>query len=395
MLTPGTPAFDLVWSLIPTGFSKEATIEVAKGGAMEALEPQVLQQAEFCLPLIHDRCERIPALKARMSSGFLQYTDQFLTNLGQMNQFRYRYIEHLARLFAERGLKVLFIKGAAELIWFSQCPEYSRLRILGDTDVLCRPQDLEALDAVLQHQGQQLFWYDCANQAEAKQHSLEAYSHYVYNVGQLNHLEVHPQVTAEFNRGSYPDSFTEYLWQTAVCRPLGDVPVYVPSPEAMVVYLLCHDASLKDHYELLSRTEHSFDTAMLSQSGVGFMDRWRAGDSPRYYHRFYTAMLRLLVRLQTLRVYLTRTAGPVHGSTLKALLDSVQSPLLPIYLGFAAQCYAQAGGSPQLEEGSWLASYNQPWAVLSEQVDGVVEKFRPKSSWNKLMDRVSPHRVLN
>ncbi|MBY0402951.1 MAG: nucleotidyltransferase family protein, partial [Cyanobacteria bacterium] len=160
---------------------------------------------------------------------------------------------------------LIILKGVSELLGFYQ-DAYPALhgkydfplmnyRPMGDTDCICRPQDLDRFDKIFQQAGNVYdtygFGYLNLEQEKLNRKIVSTVSHLMYNFYQIGHLELHPFITRGKNLKSYPDELTPFLWETA--RPIqyqGET-AWIPGIEASAIYHLCHAAAIKEIYSIV------------------------------------------------------------------------------------------------------------------------------------------------
>lgn len=174
------------------------------------------------------------------------YLQQVSANEGRLGQ-----ILELSQLFERAGIKVLVVKGAAELAYSPDDVDFLGRRDMRDVDLLCSKQDIEQVDKLLQKHGYVLWnlgLHDYSTE-EVQTISLEKYSHYIYNACCKNLTELHGTIGSAVNTDSYPPGFASLLLDQ--CRDISvrEVRVYVPKPEHLIVHLLCHAACQSNNRE--------------------------------------------------------------------------------------------------------------------------------------------------
>lgn len=174
---------------------------------------------------------------------------RYLENIAN-NEQRLTYVLELCEGFRQLNADAVFVKGVAEIAMFYRHSAFLAQRPLADIDVLCRPADLQKVDAYLTANGYQFHDYGLQMDSPEllKQKCLDMVGHYVYNLNRLNHLELHPGVATGTNRNSYPKHFEERLFNRCAPVLVRNIPVRVPSPDDLLVYFICHAAGLKDHH---------------------------------------------------------------------------------------------------------------------------------------------------
>lgn len=202
-----------------------------------------LTELTFALPHFH--CFWQQQLPTHAPAHFLKAARLvYLSNIAD-NEERLGHIQHLARMFNEAQLKVVFVKGAAELVRFQDDESYLGCRSMHDLDVLCDPADLRAVDELMISKGYSLHRYDQPlNDQEIRDYSLRHFGHLVYEYGSERVVELHPNVS---DASGYPDSFSSSLLDNSQQVDLKGTKVWVPNTDDMLVYFLCNAASRRDN----------------------------------------------------------------------------------------------------------------------------------------------------
>lgn len=213
------------------------------------LDSQRLSHASFILPEVHSKRELVPAGNKKLLVAAYKSFHQNLSNSAHK-------LAHLARLsewFREAGLKVVFMKGGAELAYFKDNVQYLGRRSMSDLDALCPADQLQKIDKLLLDRGYKLFSIDAlsTDRMEIIEHCVSKHSHVVYDAWEKNHLEIHPDIAADFNADSYPPDFSELILNEARQVEVSGSKVWVPRPEHLLVQFFCHAASKKDHEDVL------------------------------------------------------------------------------------------------------------------------------------------------
>jgi len=169
------------------------------------------------------------------------------------NEPRIVQIQTLARLFDEAGVKVLFLKGAAELAYCPDDIDFLGRRYMCDIDLLCGIQDLDRVDELVRSIGYELWDHGLKHwtREQISKYSLSRHSHYIYDVDKPTYMEVHGHVAAGANRASYPPDFETLLIDQSRQVDVGGTQVWVPKPEHLLVHTLCHAASKNNIRELV------------------------------------------------------------------------------------------------------------------------------------------------
>jgi hypothetical protein len=202
----------------------------------------------FVLPHFHYLWKQY--LPADVPGDFVEEAKRrYLSNLSA-NERRLKYIASLAQSFEKNGLKVVFLKGAAELARFHEDSDYLARRFMIDVDVLCSPGDLRAVDSVLATTGNMLFDHSAGEYSrdEMIARNLEESRHCMYNRYTEMNLEVHPHVPQP---ECYPDDFTQLLLDESECLNVLDANIWVPKPEHLFVYFFCNATSSRDQDTLI------------------------------------------------------------------------------------------------------------------------------------------------
>jgi hypothetical protein len=168
------------------------------------------------------------------------------------NLQRIHFIRQLVAGEQETGIPLLFVKGAAEICEFYTHSNYIGTRILGDIDFLCPDPEIERFHRYLIVQGHKFFNFgqpeETPSEVVLRDYALRIFAHGVYNHEQMNQIELHNRIAAGKNLDSYPPGFTEMLFKESHLVTLEGISVRVPSREHLVVYCICHAASLKDNH---------------------------------------------------------------------------------------------------------------------------------------------------
>ncbi len=216
-----------------------------------SLDWKRLSKATFVLPHCYIASRKssigdIPSWFARQAKGC--YLHQISANETRIEQ-----IQRLASLFAASAVKVLFVKGAAELTYSADDTDFLGRRYMCDIDLLCASEDIERVHQIIQANGYELWdhrlkhWSD----QQVRNFSLDRYSHYIYNAFGKGYMELHGHVAVGANRGSYPTDFEQILMDNSRQVSLRGVDVWVPTPDHLLVYCLCHAASKNNNQELV------------------------------------------------------------------------------------------------------------------------------------------------
>ncbi len=280
------------------------------GHEQHRVDWQRLSKATFVLPLCHIRCRErsiigIPEWFARQAKGC--YLHQVSSNESRLVQ-----IQQLARLFEDAGLKVLFLKGAAELAYCSGDVDFFGRRYMCDIDLLCAAEDLPRVDELVRSSGYELWDHGLKHwtREQVCAFSLKRYSHYIYNAYGRNYMEVHGHVAVGANRLSYPPDFEKALMEQCQKVDVRGTNVWVPKPEHLVVYSLCHAASRNDNQALVYLDRFYLDEFSGTDCVV----------SPPVLvnRRLDISQLRFLMQLRDL---LARFDGCLNLSEIKELLS--------------------------------------------------------------------------
>ena len=282
------------------------------GQNQHSVDWQRLAKATFVLPLCYVRSRDrslsgIPEWFVRQAKGL--YLHQVSSNESRIAQ-----IQQLARLFEKAGLKVLFLKGAAELAYSADDTDFLGRRYMCDIDLLCAAEDLPRVDDLVRANGYELWDHGLKHWTREQicAFSLKRYSHYIYNAYGKNYMEVHGHVAVGANRLSYPPDFEKLLMDQSQEVDVRGTGVWVPRPEHLMVYSLCHAASRNNNQALVYLDRFYLDEFSGSDCVV----------SPPVLvnKRLDVSQLRFLIQLRDL---LARFDGCLNFAEIKDLLSSV------------------------------------------------------------------------
>jgi len=329
---------------------------------------QRLSKATFVLPLCYIRCRErslagIPEWFARQAKGL--YLHQLSTNESRIAQ-----IQQLARIFEQAGLKVLFLKGAAELAYSSSDTDFLGRRYMCDIDLLCAAEDLPQVDELVRSNGYELWdqglkhW----NREQICKFSLKRYSHYIYNAYGKNYMEVHGYVAVGANRSSYPPDFEQLLLDQCRKVDVRGTGVWVPKPEHLVAYSLCHAASRNNNQALVYLDRFYLDEFSGTDCVV----------SPPVLvnRRLDVSQLRFLMQLRDL---LARFGGCLDFSEIKSLLSSVaERDLTEMYVSVGAYVFRErfplsataSADSIKMCRQRYVSRYMLP--LLAERIESII-----------------------
>lgn len=284
-----------------------------------------LKKANFILPEIHRRRELVPEGNKSLLVAARKY---FYTNISN-SAHKLAHVARLSDWFNEAGLKVVFMKGAAELAYFKNSVEYLGRRYMSDLDALCPIEQLHEVDKLLADRGYELFRIDapCNERKGIIEHCVAKHSHLVYNAFTNDHLEIHPYLAADWNSDSYPEGFSDLILNEAKQIEVSNSKVWVPRPEHLLVQFLCHVAAKKDHEELLYPRKVGFDQ---------FCEDGMTPGAVQINLRLDAYQLQYLLRARWLLTEL-KSRFEIDGTLVSSLLSSVgDSQRLEIYLDLAA-----------------------------------------------------------
>ncbi len=210
-----------------------------------------LSKASFLLPYCHYN-ENIELLSSAPDWFCSKAKEVYLYQVSN-NEDRIEQIQDLACLFEKAGLKVLFLKGAAELAYFHEDTNFLGRRYMCDIDLYCRPEDLETVDSLLQKETYRLWDHNLKHwdRESAGRFTLDKSAHYIYNAYGKNYMELHTQIAVGPNRLSYPPDFEQIIFSGSRKVDLRGIDVWVPEPEHLFLHSLCHAASRNNNQELI------------------------------------------------------------------------------------------------------------------------------------------------
>lgn len=162
-----------------------------------------------------------------------------------LNLAYYQELKRLLKIFAERKIKILLLKGAAlaQLLY----PDMG-LRAFGDIDLLIHPEHLGQVDEIM------LPDYQLENPLPADRLKRDCYFHLTYKRRQT------PALSFEFHWNLYSeegliDFDPKRLWQKTKYVEISEVRTQVPSTENLFLHLCLHFSghsflSLKDLWDI-------------------------------------------------------------------------------------------------------------------------------------------------
>jgi len=288
------------------------------------LDFERLSRASFAMPEVHRRREAVPA----GNKDFVVTAHKaFHSNLSN-SAHKLAHIARLSDWFNAAELKVVFMKGAAEVSLLKDSVEYLGRRYMSDVDALCPVDQLHEVDTLLAKQGYELFSIDAPSndRKEIIEYCVSNHSHVVYEAFKMNHLEIHPYVAADWNSDSYPNAFSELILNEAQQIEVSGSRVWVPRFEHLLVQFFCHAAAKKDHEELFYPNKVSFDRF--------------CGDLPpssvRVNARLDAHQLQFLLRARWLLTEL-KSRFEIDSTLVASLLSQVpDAQRLEMYLDLAA-----------------------------------------------------------
>jgi hypothetical protein len=337
-------------------------------GQQHCVDWQRLSKATFVLPLCHIRLRErslagVPDWFARQAKGC--YLHQVSANESRVAQ-----IKELACLFEEAGLKVLFLKGAAELAYSPDDTDLFGRRYMCDIDLLCAAEDLPRVDALVRSNGYQLWDHGLKhwNREQVCEFSLKRYSHYIYNAYSKNYMELHGHVAVGANRLSYPPDFETLLMDHSRQVDVRGTRVWVPKPEYLVVYALCHAASRSNNQALIYLDRFYLDEFAGTDCVV----------SPPVLvnRRLDISQLRFLVQLRDL---LARFDGQLDFAEVKSLLSKVgERDLNDMYALVASYVFrerfpivpAATAEAIKMSRHRYVSMYMLP--LLAERIESII-----------------------
>jgi hypothetical protein len=238
------------------------------------------------------------------------------------NQKRLNLMRRIAAIATEARIPVLFVKGAAEIADHADDDIYMYSRTMGDIDMICEGEHIERLHGLLVEGGHIFHDYGLADAFDGDMAMLRHYlltktGHLSYNFdSDTDKIELHRNVSNDADLSSYPPRFFDLLRDEARTVALGPHRAFIPSPEHMVAYCLCHAASPKNNI--------FFPETPLPGSPQPMRD-----SIPFNLGCF---QLRLLSQLQRL----LESYPGLDMEKIRSLLVTVQNPLLQDYIALAS-----------------------------------------------------------
>jgi len=354
------------------GAEESFILDLARGSlssqGQREIDWQRLAKATFVLP----HCYILS--RQRLISGapawFLRQAQGCYLHQVAHNELKIAQMQKLARLFEEAGVKVVFLKGAAELAYSHDDTDFLGRRFMHDVDVLCAPVDLGRVDELLRSSGCQLWDYRLKHWSREKicQFSLNQYSHYIYDAYGKAHLEVHGQVAVGANRHSYPPDFERLLMDESQKLDVRGTNVFVPKPEHLVVYSLCHAASRNNNQELIYLDRFYLDEFSGTDCIV----------SPPVLvnRRLDVCQLQFLLRLRDL---LIRFDGCLNFSEMKQLFSQVaERDLNEMYVMAGSYIFderfpvssSRSSEAIRMTRQRYVSRYMLP--LLSERIESII-----------------------
>jgi hypothetical protein len=221
------------------------------GSVPQNINWERLSKAAFALPHLYVESRR-RAISDLPDWFFRQAQSTYLHQVSS-NETRLLQIQELARLFEEGGVKALFLKGAAEITYSQDDVDFLGCRYMCDIDILCSPEDLARADELLQSAGYKMWDHDLKHwsREDMSKFTLDRYCHYIYNAYERGYMELHGYVAVGPNRGSYPRDFERLLFEESRQIDLRGIMVWVPKPDHLLVYALCHAASRSNNQQVV------------------------------------------------------------------------------------------------------------------------------------------------
>lgn len=266
----------------------------------------------------------------------------------QQNRRRLQLMSEMARFAEAEGIPLLFVKGAAEIA--TQPNAYLSARIMADIDVLCKPEHVARLHALMGAHGHVFYDYGVtplfANAEARDAYLLKKMGQFVYNHGHASDkIEVHTALSGAKDIKNYPPQFLESLWEHARSVEVNGVMVRIPAPEHMMVQSLCHGASPKNVIFFPS-----------------FPPRERGQGLFAYIH--FVLNREIIRHLCQLRLLLN--ANPeLNRMQVLEMLRHVQNPLLKERMQRAAYV---VDGAPWLEAPTLRALKRARWLLIAKQL---------------------------
>jgi hypothetical protein len=237
------------------GDSESFILDLIKGNLSgrnySELDFEKLSKATFILP--HCHIEHRKGLLKDFPEWFLKKAKADYLYQISINESRIIMIQELAQLFENSGVKILFLKGAAELACLPDDMDFLGRRYMCDIDLLCAAEDITRADELLRSNKHVLWDHNQKHwsRQEICDFTLGKYSHYIYNVHTKKYMELHGYVSVGANRSSYPPDFEKLLLEQSVQVNVRGTSVWVPKPEHLLVHSLCHAASKNNNQELV------------------------------------------------------------------------------------------------------------------------------------------------
>ncbi len=174
-------------------------------------------------------------------------------------RFRHELIKVVGAL--ERvGVELMLLKGAA-LVQVLNVGLSSRP--MGDIDVLVREKDFQAFRATLYELGYRLpYELPCLTDRE-----LPRYAHFFDQIKFRGSNGIKIDTHFRLLNMGMPSVDEESVWERAVKAPMGDVSVFVPSPEDMLLHLCFHS-----NHHLFCRIYFFSDVARILERYAGELD---------------------------------------------------------------------------------------------------------------------------
>lgn len=289
-----------------------------------------LEKAYFLLPYLYLYTKKYKAW-LQPPAAFVQAAKKVYLHNFVLNTKRLHTITELSKGMTALGEKLVFIKGAAELIALNHHEAFTSSRLMGDLDVLCEEASVLAIHEEMLRNGYEIYDFNgcLVDSPSLIQGSLERIGHIVYNVFTPKHIELHTQVAIQDNLKTYPPDFSETVRVGAKKVKLGGLSVLIPKREHMLVYMICHMACLKDHQVMIHAPNLGWDHHWSERQVETFEDL--------IHSRFEVHQLRYLFQLRAfLEASLSTPSGGIDFKEVHALLAQVEERrILEGYLNLA------------------------------------------------------------
>lgn len=180
------------------------------------------------------------------------------------NALHLRLVRRIAKQMTAHGIKVVFMKGAAELLHAGGDAQYRGRRAMDDIDLLCSAEEFAAADKALLAMGCEYAleqFGDDAGDSRSRSTAIEHAAQLVYRFSEHGHsieLELHSNIAVGRKLRAYPPDFAKALIDGSIAVVSEDVSLYVPALELALVQMIGHASCEANHYFIAGGNHQRF-----------------------------------------------------------------------------------------------------------------------------------------